>query len=132
MQDFRFLRALSVVYTVVAWLGAVGGVIALLSSQISDKTTGEGVGKYAQTVTEKGIGFTGVLTILAAVAVHFVVFMGLAELVKLMLAVEEKTTSSGRRLAEMSILLGEIKANQKQTAEHVRMVGELVYDEANK
>jgi hypothetical protein len=132
MQDFRFLRGLGTVYAVFAWLGVLGGIVVLLTSRISDETRLVGYGQYASTVTDKGIGAMGVLSILAGVALNFVIFMGLSQMVRLLLGLDEKATASGRRLAETAIVLAEMRASQTKTAEHVRMVGEIVYEDAKK
>ncbi len=132
MQEFRFLRGLGVVYGVFAWLGVLGGIIALLTAQISDTKRLVGYGEYASTVTEKGIGASGVFSILVGVALNFVIFMGLSQMVRLLIGLDEKLTAAGRRLGEGAVVLSELKAGQLKTAEQVRLVGEIVYDEAQK
>jgi hypothetical protein len=132
MQEYRFLRGLGTVYAVFAWLGVLAGIIALLTAQIFDTKHLVGEGRYASTVTEKGIGASGVLSILVGVALHFVIFMGLSQMVRLLLGLDEKLTAAGRRLAEGAIALSDLKAGQVKTAEQVRLVGEIVYDEAQK
>ena len=67
-----------------------------------------------------------------ATVVSFVVFMGLAQVMQLLLNLSASMDQASIRFGEISLALGELRADTKKTKEQVRLVGSLVYEEAKK
>jgi hypothetical protein len=129
LENYKFVRLLVRVYQVFAVLSVVGGLASLAMADIADKVVANGLGSW--TVTP-GIGFTGVMTILVATVVSFVIFMGLAQVMQLLLNLSATMDQGSIRFGEIALALGELRADTKNTREQVRMVGSLVYEEAKK
>jgi hypothetical protein len=130
-ERFGFLRLLGKVYLVSAWVGVAVGVIALLASDIVDQKTyvNSYTGELVKQTVSDGIGLLGVVKILVATAIHFLVFMGLSQVVRLLLDLDEVMNHVSQRGGELANRLSELGTVQKTTAEHVRLLGELVYKE---
>ncbi len=129
MENYKFVRLLVRAYQVFAVLSVVGGLASLAMADIDDKVVANGLGSWTRT---PGIGFTGVMSILVATVVSFVVFMGLAQVMQLLLNLSASMDQASIRFGEISLALGELRADTKKTKEQVRLVGSLVYEEAKK
>ncbi|MFO0553310.1 MAG: hypothetical protein U0271_33310 [Polyangiaceae bacterium] len=130
MDEFRYLRWCATLYEVLAWLGVAVAVITLFTVDISSSSAV--YTPYENKPAVHGIGASGVLTILVAAALQFILFQGFSQIAKLLLQMREQLTSVARGTSSVGISVGELIAQHKKTAEHVRLVGQIVYDDAKR
>ena len=128
---FRFLRLLGTIFTVLAFLTAAWGLIALFRAQIDDVRRYD---PYLQmTVTdEKGIGWLGALAIVVDAGLRYLTLMAASQAIKLWLHLEQAVDGLAHRLGDVIVATTEIKAGIVKTNADVRLVGSIVYEEAKK
>jgi hypothetical protein len=131
VDSFKYLRLMSSVFMVLAWLTVAWGLFALFTAQIDDAYRYD---TYSNTriIDEKGIGLMGALAIVFDAALRFLILMGASQAIKLMLHLEQSIDGLARRLGDIVVATTDIKAGIIKTNADVRMVGSIVYEEAKK
>jgi hypothetical protein len=131
IDRFRYLRWLSTIFYVLAWLTVAWGVFALFTARIEDEHHYDAY-LHIMVTDEKGIGFMGVVAILFDTGLRFLLLMGASQAIKLWLHLEQAIDGLARRLADVVVATSDIKAGITSTNANVLKVGAIVYEEAKK
>ncbi|MBL8744287.1 MAG: hypothetical protein JNK04_24440 [Myxococcales bacterium] len=131
LDRFKYLRWLSTVCFVFAWLALLWGLFALVTAQITDEKSYD-LFTQSWDIRKKGIGLAGVVAIVVDTSLRFVMLMGASQAMKLWLHVDQAIDGIAQRLGDLTIATTDIKAGILKTSADVRMVGTLVYEEAKK
>jgi hypothetical protein len=100
MQDWRMLRALSMILRIVAWIDAIVGGLLVLVTACTTLNASAQYGQYGgQFGAFAGAGLVVVVFEALGVVIGFIVTMALAELIMLFIAIEENTRQSASQRA---------------------------------